>query len=147
MVAQTASAAVVLRHKIGDEEMGTTIQVFLNTSHDGYDGFRNQYSPPSVRLALKFELDDTITHKLYDGVPVTALERVFEQLNVGGQPGFPAAEPWCVEYRHNGNRSLSVGDVVVVGGTAYAVDSFGWHSITTDELLDAISRHRAAVNA
>lgn len=119
--------------------MTTTTQVFLNTSRDGYAGFVNDYSPPSVRLALKFELPDTITHQYVQGMPVHALEHVFQQLN-GVVPA--AYYGWTMQYRHNGNRSLSVGDVVVVGETAFAVEDDGWLRITTDQLLDAILSDR-----
>jgi hypothetical protein len=117
----------------------TTIQVFLNT--DGHDGFHNAYSPPSVRLAARFELPDRLLRQLSAGVPVAALEAIYEQLNIGGTRGIPAA-PSTVRYRNDGNRSLSVGDVVVVGETAYAVTKSSWLYITTDQLLDAILNGR-----
>lgn len=122
----------------------TTIQVFHNTSRDGMGfGFRNDYSPSSVRRVARFELSGTITSQLSAGVPVFALDTVYEQLNIGAV--LIPAEPWTVQYRNDGNRSLSTGDVVVVGEVAYAVASFGWQQITTDELLDAINLER--VNA
>jgi hypothetical protein len=116
----------------------TTTQVFLNTSRDAYNGFINDYSPPSVHLALKIQLDDTIAHNVFDGAPVQALELVFDQLNMG------ADYRWAMQYRADGNRSLSTGDVVVIGETAWAVEDFGWRRITTDQLLDAINQHRHA---
>lgn len=115
----------------------TTIQVYLNTNRDGMVfGFRNQHSMSSVRLAARFELSDMITGKLSAGVPIAALEVVYSQLNSD-----PTC-PWSIRYRNDGYRSLSTGDVVVIGEVAYAVANFGFQQITTDELLDAINLER-----
>jgi hypothetical protein len=120
----------------------TTIQVYLNTGRDWHD---YDYSPPSVRLALKFELSDTITHQLIQGLPIATLERVFGQLNAAYHDRDDAPTSWANQFRRNVNRSLSVGDVVVVGETAYAVTKSGWLRITTDQLLDAILSNRNAM--
>ncbi|RAV17491.1 hypothetical protein DQP57_00245 [Mycobacterium colombiense] len=53
------------------------------------------------------------------------LKIVFSQLNKD-DPG----TTWAQEYRRNGNRSLSVGDVVVIGETAYACEPMGWKRVT-----------------
>jgi hypothetical protein len=118
----------------------TTIQVYLNLTRDGMGfGFLNQFSAPALALALKF--DDDLDTKLIDGMPIAALETVFEQLNVGLEPGY-AARSWTKTYRAQRNRSLSTGDVVIVGETAFSVESFGWKVVDTDTLLDAIARGR-----
>jgi hypothetical protein len=56
---------------------------------------------------------------------------IFEQLNIGGDPefGVPAA-PWTTTYRAAGNRSLSVGDVVIIGEQAFAAQWVGWTPVT-----------------
>jgi hypothetical protein len=47
-------------------------------------------------------------------------ERAFRWFNIG-------ENVIARRYRDAGNRSLSVGDVVVIDGRAYAVGSFGWN--------------------
>ena len=109
-------------------------QVYLNEAQQWPSG------PPALRLAVRFDLPTQLVSRLdNDGVPIHALGHVFEQLNIGGDMGVPA-EPWTIEYRHNRNRSLSVGDVVVIGECAFSVESFGWRRIPTDELCDSIDR-------
>ena len=65
-----------------------------------------------------------------------ALETVFEQLNIDDPD-----QPWAITYREAGNRSLSVGDVVVIGETAWAVAGSGWELLNADQLHDAIYHH------
>lgn len=60
------------------------------------------------------------------------LETVFEQLNID-EP----TETWALKYRLAGHRSLSVGDVVCIGETAWAVDISGWQTITSAQLAAA----------
>jgi hypothetical protein len=64
------------------------------------------------------------------------LEKVFDQLNIDDPD-----KPWAIAYREASNRSLSVGDVVVIGETAWAVGPRGWDLITADQLHDAIYHH------
>jgi hypothetical protein len=49
---------------------------------------------------------------------------VFMELNIDE----PHA-PWAVEYRARRNRSLSAGDVVVVGEQAFACNRVGWQPV------------------
>ena len=53
------------------------------------------------------------------------LNIVFEQLNIDE----PQAD-WAVRYRAERNRSLSVGDVVVVGEQAWAVERWGFTPVS-----------------
>jgi hypothetical protein len=55
------------------------------------------------------------------------LKIIWEQLNIDE----PRAE-WALDYRARRNRSLSVGDVVVVGEQAFACDRVGWSPIRLD---------------
>jgi hypothetical protein len=58
-----------------------------------------------------------------------AAEDAFAQLNTGDDPAFGLPDPLAVEYRQRGNRSLSVGDVVRVGGRWLAVARFGFTEV------------------
>jgi hypothetical protein len=93
-----------------------TIKVLLNMT--------SRFAPYSQRdrlyEALVFE----------SGLPACGdvhrlLEIVFEQLNIDEPKAL-----WATEYRNHRNRSLSVGDVVVVGEQAWGVDRFGWTPVS-----------------
>nr|WP_254183999.1 hypothetical protein [Mycobacterium avium] len=61
------------------------------------------------------------------------LELIFEQLNIADPD-----QPWAHKYRLAGHRSLRVGDVVVIGETAWACASSGWKLLTAERLHDAL---------
>ncbi len=61
-----------------------------------------------------------------------ALERIFDELNEEPR------EQWAQDYRAAGNRSLSVGDVVVLGETAWVVAPVGYERVSADDLATAI---------
>src|SRR6201999_1275424 len=64
----------------------------------------------------------------YDDQFVAVLGAIYEQLNVGGDI-VPATE-YTQAYRAAGNRSLSVGDVIVLDDhRCYAVDRIGFKKI------------------
>jgi hypothetical protein len=118
--------------------MTTTVKVYLNEGDDHFFGFRNKFgNAPALRLAAQFDLLDEPALQP-DREPTRILNHVYEQLNVGGD--MVPAEPWTTVYRVNRNRSLSVGDVVVVGESAWAVASCGFESITTEALVAAIQK-------
>jgi hypothetical protein len=114
------------------------VQVYLNEGEDNFLGFHNKFAnTPVLHRVAEFHMDDKLTQPAGPGASPDALHIVWEQLNVGGD--IVPAEPWTVQYRRDGNRSLSVGDVVVLGEIAYAVATFGWDRITTDELRAALA--------
>lgn len=103
--------------------MGIRTVVLLNES-DGH--FFTGYEPgAALRQAAVFELDGTLIAPDGVGTPTRALEMVFEQLNIDA----PTAE-WAQQYRADRNRSLSKGDVVLLGEVAYAVAGEGWTAVT-----------------
>lgn len=109
--------------------------VYLNTTRDAGFGFANPFTPPAVKRAIDFDLPlDYDQPHVFD----RALEQVFEQLNIGGD--LVPATDWTLRYRNARNRSLSVGDVVVLGEMAYAVADMGFERITTDDLTSALAR-------
>lgn len=114
------------------------VRVYLNDPEDRYARF-SEFDPASarLRLAVTFDMDDDDppSHGTGDKV-FHLLNEVFQQLNVGGD--LVPATDWTAEYRVNRNRSLSVGDVVVLGETAWAVDHMGFSTISTDALKGAL---------
>lgn len=91
-----------------------------------FRGFREYKPGDQMFLAFDFERAD-------DGAGAAAiLAEAFERFNVG-------ADEIASKYRSRGNRSLSVGDVVVIGGDAYACASLGWSKL--DEFRPVLSAH------
>jgi hypothetical protein len=107
-----------------------TAKVYLNEGQDWFQPFNPDTA--KLRLAASFDFQPNCKDPLPD------LNDIFEQLNVGGEDFCPA-EPYTLDYRRAGNRSLSVGDVVVLGETAWAVARFGWDIIPTSDLVKTIS--------
>ena len=97
------------------------VQVWLNEAPDGMNflGYRDNHP---LRLAAEYYVPVELVDS---GTPHTVLNQAFEQLNID----YPTEE-WAKQYRQNRNRSLSVGDVVVVGEQAYACASVGWQAVS-----------------
>ena len=109
-------------------ELRTTI--YLNEAPSQSLGF-GRFEPAKLVAAAEFTL--TLA-----GQPSTeniraALEVVFEQLNIDTPD-----QPWALKYRLDRRRSLSVGDVVVIGETAWACAPVGWDALTADQLAAAL---------
>lgn len=103
---------------------------FLHYKHHG------ALAPHSVAEAATFPLDPPDA----DLPPVArqqalqeVLEWIFEELNVD-EP----RQQWARDYRTAGNRSLSVGDVVVLGETAWVVAPVGYDRVSGEDLATAI---------
>ncbi len=116
--------------------MDVQIKVYLNEGEGRFMNFNSAFNGnPRLRLAAAFTIATEI--------PIPAVrELVFEQLNVGGDL-VPAA-PWTNRYRADRNRSLSVGDVVVLGEVAYGCASSGWEIVPTERLVEAIGNFNEA---
>lgn len=105
--------------------------VYLNDGDYQLLGF-NTYAPARLRQAAHFDLH-ILDHVPAEHVGPGGLEIVFEQLNIP-HPQYT----WAIDYRRAGHRSLSVGDVVVLGETAWECAAVGWAPITADELRAAL---------
>jgi hypothetical protein len=116
-----------------------TTTVYLNEGDDHFFGFNtyaNTYAPARLHQAAHFDLE-ILDQAPADAVVPGALEIVFEQLNI------PRPQhSWALRYRLAGHLSLSVGDVVVLGETAWACDSVGWKPTSAEELRAAIPATR-----
>lgn len=106
--------------------MPTTI-VFAKTFANEFAAYRDEYT---FVKAAEFDQPTALITELMDGKPIKALEEVFCNLNA--HDGSGPLPDWAVAYFDNGNRSLSVGDVVVIGETAWRCAPFGWDRTTLD---------------
>ncbi|TXI65331.1 hypothetical protein [Mycolicibacterium mageritense] len=102
--------------------MGIRTVVYLNDSPGHFFGYEEGHTLTEV---AEFALDADLTAQISEyGVPAAALGVVFRELNIDD----PTAD-WAIKYRDDRNRSLSVGDVVVLGETAWAVAGCGWTKV------------------
>lgn len=111
----------------------TTVQVFHNVSDDRMRFFEG-YKPENP-LTHVFDLEipphvqaDMETDK---GV-YAALNYAFMILNIGHETTMVTDEgkAQATAYRERKNRSLSVGDVIVIDGVAFACAALGWDVVT-----------------
>jgi hypothetical protein len=103
--------------------------VYLNHGPDNFFGFN---ATAQLRQAAQFDLT-LADHLRGQHLADAALELIFEQLNID----IPEHD-WAIAYREAGHRSFSIGDVAVVGETAFACDS-GWTRISADDLAAALA--------
>jgi hypothetical protein len=104
--------------------------VYLNHGPDHLFGFN-----ATARLRTAGQFDLTLAEHLRgEHLTHAALELIFEQLNID-VPEYH----WAIAYRDAGHRSFSIGDVAVVGETAFACDA-GWTRISGDDLAAALAR-------
>lgn len=105
-----------------------TVSIYLNTTEDWagrhigmMDGF-----DPSHTFVKAISYDAELAGAVDKDKLMTIAERAFFLFNVGDDPSFGTPDELAVEYRRNGHRSLSVGDLVLVGESCLAVGRFGW---------------------
>jgi hypothetical protein len=115
-----------------------TVTVYINDSRDASFGFDNEFSGPVLHKAIEFDLQ--AWHK--DGAD-TLLAVIYKQLNIV-DPRSDEAYGWTAVYRMRQFRSLSVGDVVVLDGQAYAVARAGFDEITDEAVKAGIRAYLAA---
>jgi hypothetical protein len=138
------------------------VQVFHNDARGSmFDGFDRKLA--ALLLVAEFDLDvpeptyvhpdaspttlEAITASLdaYDAQFTAQLGAIYEQLNIGGDL-VPATE-WTQAYRAAGNRSLSVGDVIVLDEhKAFAVARFGFDKISNAMVRWGVIRYDANVD-
>lgn len=115
--------------------MHVLVKVYLNEGNGrGFD-FNSEFNDdPRLRLAAAF------TERLVT-TSADLLDSIFEQLNVGG--ALVKATPWCEAYRAERNRSLSVGDVVMIEHRPYSVDDVGWTPVDAAKFTEAVAAFNA----
>lgn len=106
--------------------------VYLNHAAHSFCGFDD--TTAQLRMAGHFTLE-LGEHLRGSDLIAAAQQIVFEQLDID--------EPehlWALRYRLAGHRSLSVGDVVVLGETAWTVEPIGWKPLPAAALAAGILR-------
>ena len=108
-----------------------TVTVYLNDGPYQFFGF-DPSGPARLRLVARFGVE-LAAHVPTDHLAAGVLEIVFEQLNIDRPQ-----HRWARDYRAVGYRSLSVGDVVAVGETAWACAAVGWQPLSTEAVHSAL---------
>lgn len=106
------------------------VTIYLNESADAVLGF----DPATARLRIAARFTVAAPSSAQDAA--ASLEQIYTQLNIGGD--VVAATDYTRDYRAAGNRSLSMGDVVVLGETAFTVARFGFDIISSAALATAL---------
>ena len=104
------------------------VKIFTNDGEDHFFGFDEN----KAELTLVFMFVLQVSAPDLEKFPKSSLEWLFQETAIGETTGF--AKLW----RGKGLRSISVGDVVLLGETAFACESIGWKTISTDQLLSCI---------
>ena len=117
-----------------------TITVFHNISSDGmgrHAGFSGYQPGHALAPVARYTRP---SHDVF-----TLAEHAFMIFNVGDDPSFGEPNPLAVEYRSRKNRSLSVGDVVLVQtadqDTWLSCESFGFDRIDVPSWLVFASQY------
>ncbi len=110
-------------------------RIYLTAEHADFMHYRTTgtLAPHSVEQAAAFSLTLAARDPSQQQKEImAALETIFDELNE--EP----TQQWAADYRAAGNRSLSVGDVVVLGETAWVVAPVGYARVGTADLATAI---------
>lgn len=113
------------------------VKIYLNDGEDHFFGFKNKFAnSPELTMVHEFEITETeiawVNSPLGHKAILSILDWIFQELNIGEESEL------ATQYRAKRLRSLSVGDVVVLGELAFSCDSAGWGKVTTEELNSAI---------
>ena len=114
------------------------IQVFHNSRRDEVGR--------ATAMRGGYQAGDPLTHVFdlelteAEAADINWPDRVYTLLNIGDDPAYGTPDDRAVAYRLPRNRSLSVGDVLVVDGAAQAVASFDFESVRVDpaQLVNAL---------
>lgn len=110
--------------------MTVTVTVCLNDNTDFFTGF--DITASKLRRVVAFDVESPCDADGFEGLR----NEVFRQLNIDDPD-----KPWAQLYRAGRNRSLSVGDVIVVGESSWAVAPIGWTHLSGTDVAAAMARH------
>jgi hypothetical protein len=108
---------IVVFHNIATDDVGRS---------EAWLGYRPGHPLVPVYVLERLEVEQS---------PSAVAEMIYHLLNVGDDPQFGIPHPDAVAYRTAKNRSLSVGDVVLVGDEWWACASMGFERIEAPRWL------------
>jgi hypothetical protein len=119
----------------GDRALRTQVAVYLNEGEDHFNGYRDG---DALHKVYEYELSGTPDPEAIAG-------QAFRMFNAPEECLVDDERQHAMRYRAGQNRSLSVGDVVVVGEVALAVARAGFDSMSiSSEQVQTSDRARAA---
>lgn len=107
-----------------------TVTIYLNDNTDFHTGF--DITAAKLRRVVAFDVEIPCDADGFESLR----NEVFSQLNIDTPD-----KPWAQLYRAGRNRSLSVGDVIVVGESSWAVAPIGWTQLSGTDVAAAMARH------
>lgn len=110
------------------------VKIYTNDGEHHYYGFDVKWAELTMvhSFDFPFEIGKEIFNREW---MLKALDRIYMHL----QAGVPIQiDQWATEYFGKQLRSLSVGDVIAFGETAWSVDDSGFTLLTTDHFKGTI---------
>lgn len=110
------------------------VKIYTNDGEYHFSGFNAKWAELTMvhSFELPFENGKEIFNRQW---MLKALDRIYMHL----QAGVPIQiDQWATEYFGKQLRSLSVGDVIAFGETAWSVDNMGFSLLTTEQFSGAI---------
>ena len=108
------------------------VKIYTNDGEGHFNGFDPEKAELTMVMSHNLACTDADLEFQPSGT-LRLLDVIYKATNLRENPG-----EFTAEYNRRGLRSLSVGDVVVIGEQAWAVSGFGWKKITADQLNGAI---------
>ena len=112
--------------------MTLVLSVYHNVSSDRMRFFEGYKPEDPLTHVFDLAVPDHIDLETNYGVD-TALDYAFMALNVGHEDFAVITDEGkanVIAYRERKNRSLSVGDVIIIDGVAFACAALGWGVVT-----------------
>lgn len=111
---------------MADTLPATSIRILHNVATDDagrLTGLLDGYRHGDTLVEVFAYMTDT------KGEAIALADEAFHLFNIGDDAHFGRPDNRALIYRREGNRSLSVGDVVIVGDEAFACAPSGWRHL------------------
>lgn len=112
--------------------MSLTLSIHHNVSNDRMRFFHGYKAEDPLTHVFDLTIPDHVDMETDQGVN-SALSYAFMVLNIGHEDFCVITDEGreqAIAYRERKNRSLSVGDVIIIDGVAFACATLGWEVVT-----------------